>query len=146
MQGFQATPPAKTSGSYTVPSAGPALFRDTTPPDLVAEVTQALRRIGGWATPRTVWAWMAREQRPRTDVATIEGVLRNLADVEMMESVVGRPFFRLKDPMLEAPAKDRPAEPTPLAQHERVEQMIREPDYKEGVKAWTEKRPAAWTG
>jgi enoyl-CoA hydratase/carnithine racemase len=27
-----------------------------------------------------------------------------------------------------------------------LEAMIREPDYKEGVKAWTEKRPAAWTG
>lgn len=27
-----------------------------------------------------------------------------------------------------------------------LEQMIREPDYKEGVKAWTEKRPAVWTG
>ena len=27
-----------------------------------------------------------------------------------------------------------------------LERMIREPDYKEGVQAWTEKRPAAWTG
>ena len=27
-----------------------------------------------------------------------------------------------------------------------LESMIREPDYKEGVKAWTETRPAAWTG
>ena len=27
-----------------------------------------------------------------------------------------------------------------------LEAMIREPDYKEGVKAWMEKRPAAWTG
>lgn len=27
-----------------------------------------------------------------------------------------------------------------------LEEMIREPDYKEGVKAWMEKRPAAWTG
>jgi enoyl-CoA hydratase/carnithine racemase len=27
-----------------------------------------------------------------------------------------------------------------------LESMIREPDYKEGVRAWTEKRPAAWTG
>ena len=27
-----------------------------------------------------------------------------------------------------------------------LESMIREPDYKEGVKAWTEKRTAAWTG
>jgi enoyl-CoA hydratase/carnithine racemase len=27
-----------------------------------------------------------------------------------------------------------------------LESMIREPDYKEGVKAWTEKRAAAWTG
>ena len=25
-------------------------------------------------------------------------------------------------------------------------EMSREPDYKEGVKAWMEKRPAAWTG
>lgn len=25
-------------------------------------------------------------------------------------------------------------------------QMSREPDYKEGVKAWMEKRPAAWAG
>jgi len=24
--------------------------------------------------------------------------------------------------------------------------MAREPDYKEGVKAWMEKRPPAWTG
>lgn len=27
-----------------------------------------------------------------------------------------------------------------------LESMIREPDYKEGVRAWTEKRPAAWSG
>ena len=27
-----------------------------------------------------------------------------------------------------------------------LEQMAREPDYKEGVKAWMEKRPPAWTG
>lgn len=27
-----------------------------------------------------------------------------------------------------------------------LEEMIREPDYKEGVKAWMEKRPAAWRG
>ncbi len=27
-----------------------------------------------------------------------------------------------------------------------LEAMIREPDYKEGVRAWMEKRPAAWTG
>jgi enoyl-CoA hydratase/carnithine racemase len=27
-----------------------------------------------------------------------------------------------------------------------LEEMIRAPDYKEGVKAWMEKRPAAWTG
>lgn len=27
-----------------------------------------------------------------------------------------------------------------------LEQMAREPDYKEGVKAWMEKRPAAWLG
>lgn len=27
-----------------------------------------------------------------------------------------------------------------------LEAMIREPDYKEGVKAWTEKRPATWVG
>jgi enoyl-CoA hydratase/carnithine racemase len=27
-----------------------------------------------------------------------------------------------------------------------LEQMAREPDYKEGVKAWMEKRPARWTG
>lgn len=27
-----------------------------------------------------------------------------------------------------------------------LESMIREPDYKEGVKAWTEKRPAVWAG
>jgi enoyl-CoA hydratase/carnithine racemase len=27
-----------------------------------------------------------------------------------------------------------------------LESMIREPDYREGVKAWTEKRSAAWTG
>jgi enoyl-CoA hydratase/carnithine racemase len=27
-----------------------------------------------------------------------------------------------------------------------LESMIREPDYKEGVKAWTEKRPAVWSG
>jgi enoyl-CoA hydratase/carnithine racemase len=27
-----------------------------------------------------------------------------------------------------------------------LEQMAREPDYREGVKAWMEKRPAAWTG
>ncbi|HEY8616182.1 enoyl-CoA hydratase-related protein [Phenylobacterium sp.] len=27
-----------------------------------------------------------------------------------------------------------------------LEAMVREPDYKEGVKAWTEKRPPAWRG
>ncbi|HEX5377422.1 MAG TPA: enoyl-CoA hydratase-related protein [Phenylobacterium sp.] len=27
-----------------------------------------------------------------------------------------------------------------------LEEMIREPDYKEGVRAWTEKRPAVWSG
>ena len=27
-----------------------------------------------------------------------------------------------------------------------LEEMVREPDYREGVKAWTEKRPPRWTG
>ena len=32
------------------------------------------------------------------------------------------------------------------AAEELLTQMSREPDYKEGVKAWMEKRPAVWTG
>ena len=33
-----------------------------------------------------------------------------------------------------------------VAAERLLESMITEPDYKEGVKAWMEKRPADWTG
>ncbi len=40
----------------------------------------------------------------------------------------------------------RDAASSVIAAERLLEAMIREPDYKEGVRAWTEKRPAAWTG
>jgi len=40
----------------------------------------------------------------------------------------------------------RDAASSVVAAERLLEAMIREPDYKEGVRAWTEKRPAAWTG
>lgn len=40
----------------------------------------------------------------------------------------------------------RDAAASVIAAERLLEAMIREPDYKEGVRAWSEKRPAAWTG
>ena len=40
----------------------------------------------------------------------------------------------------------RDAASSVVAAERLLEAMIREPAYKEGVRAWTEKRPAAWTG
>jgi len=39
----------------------------------------------------------------------------------------------------------RDAAASVVAAERLLEAMIREPDYKEGVRAWTEKRPAEWT-
>ena len=40
----------------------------------------------------------------------------------------------------------RDAASSVVAAERLLEAMIREPDYKEGVRAWSEKRPADWTG
>lgn len=40
----------------------------------------------------------------------------------------------------------RDAAASVVAAERLLESMIREPDYKEGVRAWSDKRPPAWTG
>ena len=40
----------------------------------------------------------------------------------------------------------RDAASSVVAAERLLEAMIREPDYREGIKAWAEKRPAVWTG
>lgn len=40
----------------------------------------------------------------------------------------------------------RDAAASVIAAERLLEAMIREPDYKEGVRAWSDKRPPAWTG